>query len=405
MIEVVYTPKENGKSNDVIRLPKNIKQIGDLKNSRKIYIEDYAINFIEEVHLNSADKQIGVLLGQSQKSGSDRYTFIKGAVIVPEVFASESEIVFSENDWSYIYEIAGKYFPGQEIVGWFISVDGVNASLLRTMKKVHTDQFAGSEKTLFVFDRQEKEKYFCVYENNQLVRQSGYIVYYERNEDMQDYMVDIRGAKMVENETYEKRLQDDKNQKSYRSIMTDSGKSEEKESNRQSIVNYCANVAMVVLVLFVGMYIMDEKNGNMSDNIVVESTASPITPIVKVDGDVYPTTEVSTENIEAAMETTTEIVTETTNTIEETSGTYITINNNVEETTMAELIQETTAATSQVVTEAAVVYREHVVEKGESLLTICRKYYGDNSMVEEIMALNDIEDMDKIYEGQIIKLP
>ena len=43
---------------------------------------------------------------------------------------------------------------------------------------------------------------------------------------------------------------------------------------------------MVVLVLFVGMYIMDEKNGNMSDNVIVESTTTPITPIVKVDGEV-----------------------------------------------------------------------------------------------------------------------
>lgn len=424
MIEVVYTPKENGNSNDVIRLPKNIKQIGDIKNSRKIYIEDYAINFIEEAHMNSTDKQIGVLLGRSQKSGSDRYVFIKGAVLVPDIFASESEIVFAESDWSYIYEISGKYFPGQDIVGWFISVDSVNASLLRTMKKVHMDQFAGGEKTLFVFDRQENDKYFCIYENNQLVRQNGYIVYYERNEDMQEYMVDMRGSKSVEDEKVEGRNRQITNQGSYRSMVSGEEKVIQKESNKQSFINYCANVAMVVLVLFVGMYMMDGKNDNIQQSTQTDSITTTKTPIVKVDGDVYPTTEAVTESNpvsgeiseEITNETTVEIISEVSNEVmtttagelenvlQETGGSYITINNSVTETT-TQTIESVTEKETVKATEAAATYVEHRVAKGESLLTICRKYYGDTTRVEEIMKLNDIEDMDKIYEGQVIKLP
>lgn len=415
MIEVVYTPKENERKNDVIRLPKNIKQIGDIKTSRKIYIEDYAINFIEESHINSSDKQIGVLLGRAQKSGSDRYVFIKGAVLVPDIFASESEIVFSESDWSYIYEIAGRYFPGQDIVGWFISVDGVNASLLRTMKKVHMAQFAGSEKTLFVFDRQENDKYFCAFENNQLVRQSGYIVYYERNEDMQEYMVDMRDTKSVEAEQIESRTRQSVNQSSYRSIMNGEDISTQKESGRQSFINYCANVAMVVLVLFVGMYIMDERNEEAQMNLQTDSISSTMTPIVKVDGDVYPTTVASVDTSETVSESaiiseastenisTTQSATSSENIVLETSGSYITVNNNVtEESTKTEAVTERETPKA---TEAAVTYKEHTVAKGESLLTICREYYGNTSRIEEIMELNNIEDMDKIYIGQVIKLP
>lgn len=419
MIEVVYTPNDNGNSNDVIRLPKNIKQVGDIRNSKKIYIEDYAINFIEEVHIDSDGRKIGVLLGRSQKSGSDRYIFIKGAVLVPDLFVSESEIHFGENDWSYIYETAGKYFPGQEIVGWFMSTEGVNASLLRTMKKVHADQFAGSEKTLFVYDRQENEKYFCIYENNQLVRQNGYIVYYERNEDMQEYMIDMRGGKSVEEEKCESQNRHQTNPMSYRSIVSKDEVRFQKESGRQSIINYCANVAMVVLVLFVGMYIMDERNEDVKLGTQNNSITSTVTPIVKVDGDVYPTTAAETNQVdefgslgegEMSMESITEtspgVIRETTTAkvLEETSGTYITVNNNIEESTA----QETAATQENVepqVTEAAVTYKEHTVVRGESLLTISRRYYGDTSMVDEIMQLNGIEDMDKIYEGQIIKLP
>lgn len=424
MIEVVYTPKDNGKSNDVIRLPKNIKQIGDIKGSRKIYIEDYAINYIEEVHMQEADTEVGVLLGMAQKSGSDRYIFIKGAITVPNVFVSESEIAISENDWSYIYEIAGKYFPCQEIVGWFISIDGVNASILRTMKKTHADHFAGGEKALFVFDRQENSRYFCTYENNQLVRQNGYTIYYERNEEMQDYMVDMRNGKRIEVE-----VEDDSPRPAFRNIINDEERPVKNTGRKQAFVNYCANVAMVVLILFIGMYIMDGKK--QSDKTTeAENNLSTITPVVKVDGDVYPTEmssqknsgniEESTGNVEStgsAESTGGEIVgnseadtqsTKTDAANSETSGSYITVNNNVNGETTAGTT-ETTAA-KETATEAAkeasgTTYKEHVVAKGDSLLTISRKYYGDSSMVDEIMKLNGIEDMDKIYIGQKIKLP
>lgn len=401
MIEVVYTPKDNGKSNDVIRLPKNIKQVGDIKDSRKIYIEDYAINFIEEVHKEESETVVGVLMGMAQKSGSDRYVFIKGAIMVPNVFVSESQIAVAENDWSYIYEIAGKYFPSQEIVGWFISIDRVNASILRTMKKTHADNFGGGEKVLFVFDRQENSRYFCTYENSQFVRQNGYTIYYERNEEMQEYMVDMRNGKRLEVETEDdEKIVDSK--QSYRSIMGDEEKkpAPSKSGKRQAFVNYCANVAMVVLILFIGMYVVDSRKGSET-NVTPEDKNSTVTPVIKVDGDVYPTESTTSANQEttsdnmtettedlAAQGTTTAMEQETTSETE-TTGSYLTVNTNV--------VPETTAAEK--------VYKEHTIEKGENLLYISKLYYGDSSMVKEIMKLNDIKDMDKIYEGQTIKLP
>ena len=391
MIEVVYTPKDN-KSSDVIRLPKNIKQIGDIKGTRKIYIEDYAINYIEEAHIGEAPSVVGVLLGAAQKSGYDRYIFIKGSVIIPDVFVSESEIMITESSWSYIYETAEKYFAGLEIVGWFVSLDGVNAGMLRTMKKVHTNQFAGGDKVLFVYDRQENARYFCVYENAQLVKQNGYIIYYERNEQMQNYMVDMRNKKnnevqidevsMVENATFRKLINDNVEE------IKPSG------NRRQAFVNYCANVAMVVLVLFLGLYIMGERKANSSiKNSDNEMTT--LTPVVKVDGNVYPTEETSqTASVEIVTETQTETVTQTVP--EETTASYLTVSTNV-----GEEIRETQPETTAV----SVTYREHTVVKGDSLITISKKYYGDKSMVSEIMKLNDIDDMDKIYIGQKIKLP
>lgn len=394
MIEVVYTPKDKGGSNDVIRLPKNIKQIGNIKDSRKIYIEDYAVNHIEEAHIPGIRRVVGVLLGVSQKSGSDRYVFIKGAVTAPDVFVSETEIAFADSDWAYIYEMTGKYFPNQEIVGWFISMEGANASFLRTLRKVHADQFAGGDKVLFVYDRQEAARYFCIYENNQLVKQSGYTIYYERNEEMQDYMVDMRKGRQIEAESTE-----EKNKPLYRNKQDENTINQNQVSRKQTFVNYCANVAMVVLILFIGMYIVENRTGNRQ-SMAERETYNTITPVVKVDGEVYPTVN-ETEKVSTADETTqTEAVTETQTETETESTGYITVN-----TTQTVEATDAEKATTPETTQAAVVYKEHIVEKGDSLLTISRRYYGNKSMVSEIMKLNDIDDMDKIYEGQKIKLP
>lgn len=437
MIEVVYTSKDSDKSNDIIRLPKNIKQIGDIKDSRKIYIEDYAISYIEEVHLYGMDRAVGVLLGKSQKSGSDRYIFVKGAILIPNAFISETQIEITENDWAEIYNNLGKYFQNQEIVGWFTSLEGVNAAMLRTIKKVHMDQFPGGEKVLFVFDRQEKSQYFCVYENNQLVRQKGYTIYYERNEEMQDYMVDMRSG-------YEK-AEEIKNIFASNTMNTKVNEGEAVKdmitpaaTKRQSFVNYCANVAMVVLVLFIGMYMLDAKKDQQEQSDTISST---ITPVIKVDGDVYPTQGVNGEQESGAVslqqETTSSAQEQTKETVEETTGSVQTsllvtpLNQGVQPSVTQggasqETTQEVTQATTQESTQAAssggavitvstdeqrktntspATYVEYVVQKGENLITICKKTYGDTSRIEEIMELNDIDDMDKIYIGQIIKLP
>lgn len=411
MIEIVYTPKDDEKSNDVIKLPKNIKQVGNIKDSRKIYIEDYAINHVNEAHEIDMDKVVGVLMGVTQKSGSERYIFIKGAITVPDVFISESEISISENDWSYIYEISGKYFPNMEVIGWFASLEGVNAAMLRTMKKVHMNHFAGGDKVLFVFDRQENCKNFYVYDNNQLVKQSGYTVFYERNEEMQEYMVDMRNGKKIEVSVSgdSKKEFGSVSEATFRSMVNDDVKQGNTMSRKQSFVNYCANVAMVVLVLFVGMYIMDRREESDAGNVLNESTTA-ITSVIKVDGEVYPTVSTPAETTAIQSEIT---VAAPVQTQAETTGSYITINTNetqpainskVEEVTTAVSSEPETTATPKT-TEAVATYTEHTVKKGENLITICKEYYGDTSMVEKVMALNDIEDMDKIYIGQVIKLP
>ena len=50
MIEIVYdktTAEKNGKNEMHYKMPKNIRQIGNAPDKKKIYIEDYVMTFLE----------------------------------------------------------------------------------------------------------------------------------------------------------------------------------------------------------------------------------------------------------------------------------------------------------------------------------------------------------------------
>ena len=47
----------------------------------------------------------------------------------------------------------------------------------------------------------------------------------------------------------------------------------------------------------------------------------------------------------------------------------------------------------------------YIVQKGDTLLSISRKIYGNDRHIKEICQLNNIEDSDKIYAGEKILLP
>ena len=49
--------------------------------------------------------------------------------------------------------------------------------------------------------------------------------------------------------------------------------------------------------------------------------------------------------------------------------------------------------------------KRYIVEGGDSLGYISRKFYGDNSGVELIMDVNGLVDADMIYEGQALWIP
>ena len=391
MIEIICngeddSNKGNMRGNADIRRPKNIKQIGDVSSNRKIYIEDYAFTYINSVaYQTPEDEQAGVLLGEVQKSDEEKCLFIKGVIRAktPENETKQG-IVFNEKIWEKIYAEIEKFFPDLEVVGWFAAMPGITQERFLYLKKLHMDNFSGGMKTMYLVNTCDKEENFYLYENGELKKQKGYVCFYERNYEMQEYMLEKRERKPIESP------EKDKVMKSRRSIIQE--KEEMRQRRKNSVFLYGISSFMAVVVLVIGINLLNsyekmKKFDTSLSNIALEisnisekeksiQTSDNSVSVNKISGDVYPT-EAETESTESR---TTQSQTEQSQT-------------------------EKQAESAEMVKEADAAQTTYIVKKGDTIMSICKKYYGNTEKLNEIIAVNNIEDADKLYIGQEIKLP
>ncbi len=386
MIEIICNEENSdklikGTRGAAVRRPKNIKQIGEVNSDKRIYIEDYAFTYINSIAYNNpSDIQAGVLLGDNQIDGKEKCVFIKGVIkarLGKEV--EEKGVYFNENVWNGIYSDVEKYFPDLCVAGWFAAVPEVTPERMLKLKKLHLDNFAGTMKAFYLIDTVEKEENFYLYENGELRKQKGYVCFYERNYEMQEYMLERRERSSSEEGP-------DKVMKSIRNVIKE--KEELKEQKKSARFMYGVSTFMVVVILVIGINLMSnyqkmKKFDKSISSLMVQMSGNESTKedtvvsVNKVDGGVYPT--------EAETETEISSVSAT-----ETESVDVTIAAQTEAQTVSETVKEPAVYT---------------VKAGDTIIGICKKYYGDISKCKEVIAYNDIKDGNVLYVGQQIKLP
>lgn len=192
MIEIVYE-KEKQKpegNEEFFRIPNNIRQIGEVGGIQKIYIEDYAYTYLCRIASENSGRGISaILLGQSNWRDGTSYLFIKSAIVLTDMEINEEHLVFTQEIWNHVYEKNKEYFQEQEIVGWFLSIPGCSMEINQIICQTHLNHFGGNDKILFVMEPLEKEEAFYRYEDGKMIRQTGFYVYYEKNEAMRNYLV------------------------------------------------------------------------------------------------------------------------------------------------------------------------------------------------------------------------
>ena len=87
MIELIYNEEEEITTEEsIIKEPKNVKQIGNPKDYKKIYIEDFVHTFLQQYsHEEKDGAKAAVLFGKSGRSNGKRYLYIKSALPVESI--------------------------------------------------------------------------------------------------------------------------------------------------------------------------------------------------------------------------------------------------------------------------------------------------------------------------------
>lgn len=424
-----------------IKIPKNIRQIGNINSRNKIvYVEDYVMTFIKQLsERDPGGCKAAVLLGYYVRTEECKNIFIKGAIEMKNVDFSGG-VNLTDEGWTGIYENIKKYFTDVEIVGWALTGPEFYLDSIEKIKKVHMSNFSGPDKTLLKLDSMEKEENFYVSENNQLVLLDGYYIYYEKNEEMQNYMVENK-----EEDTRVEAAYDDHATRKIRSIIKD--KKEVKDDRNVIRLLYAASSLLAIIVLVIAATMLDnyDKMRNM------ESALNTISQTLSVANGEDPSTDETQETMSHGAENNTtkpeengeengddlqsedsdklnvetvpgdikENESEDGKSEESEDDSQEDDTQKEDEASNGETTQpsndskegdkkEDTTETSKEDKETSKVdtpVRYYTVEPGDSLAGISYKLYETYKYMDKIKELNGIEDEDMVYAGQKLIVP
>lgn len=413
MIEVIYEKeKEKAEGNQAFfRIPNNIRQIGEIQGNQKIYIEDYAYTYLCRIASeDSAKGRAAILLGQANWKDGKTYLFIKSAVALHDIEVSEEHFAFTKDVWKQIYEENKKFFPNQEIVGWFLSLPGCSMELHEGICKTHFNHFGGNEKVLMVMEPLEKEEAFYRYEEGKLTRQEGFYVYYEKNEPMQNFL--------IEQNKYAKERSEkvaDEAVKTFRKKVEEKtkGKKRDKIAPLFRMASASAAAAMLIAgVLYLNQYEKLKKTNSIADKAKIEKKKSEtVVSNSNNDAETIEKSEASdTENLKE--ETQTETKPETELTTDESKQINARAEGEKQSETSKQEQQagntnpENSGSTSTAKTTGSdSLHETYTVREGDTITSISRAYYGTTSKIKEICELNGISAEEFIFPGQKILLP
>lgn len=321
------------------------------------------------------------------------------------------------------------------------------------LTRIHLRYFGG-EKVLMLMEPAEKEEAFFFFENGLMVRQRGYYIYYEKNPLMQEYMIEKNkdfAPEFTENVSDEAVVSFRKiirNKKTKKAEKTEEKPQEEME--RTSVFSYAATACLVLAVLAVGAgfyrnygglpvqpeddYAVTVMSGKTEEDASEEKQAENDTNQIQ---DVSKQEKSPEEQLERNASVTpkitqeaadTEISDETGNSWQDSESDFANEAEAAEQTETeepAETVDQTetfsqeaderkikkqsTNAEEQTDSSAQTssdgIYETYVIKPGDTLYQISISHYGNMDAIPEICRLNNLEENQVIYPGQMIVLP
>ena len=372
------------------QFPKNVRQIGNVSDEPKIYVEDYVDTYLSQLRTRAVDKPLAALLvGEIAEQEGQAVVYISGALQMKEIKIEGTEIQIEKETQEELEKDVKKYFSKSDTVGWCLIENGHPMSLNRGANKIHGKLF-GKENSIFIWkDAVENDEMFSAYKYGELMQMGGHYIYYEKNPDMQNYMINTR----KQNGVTPSEVVEDRAAKDFRSTIRE--KTEYKVQHRNSGLLYVTSVLLVVVVLAIGISTVNnfDKMTNVQNSL--ESLSRSMNGTAK---------EEKTDGQAAGQEVSGDVVEAS----EEIPQPEKVQPEKVQpEKVQPEKVQPETKEPASASSEGGDLSEEefYTVKKGDTLDSISIKVYGNRGHVEAICKMNGLSDGNLIFIGQKLLLP
>lgn len=447
-------------------LPKNIRQIGQITGNQKIYLEDYVITYLRQILTPEENMRVMILYGHKEMIEDELYWFVNGAVEAQHDFFMEKTII-DEESWKKVNEMAEKFFPDLTVMGWAITREDSTEDLEEQIMRTQRQFFGPDQKLYFEYITSDKTEALYLHEKGKRNMLSGYYIYYERNECMQNYMVSLRTR-----ERHPEEMNADHAARQFREVCQE--KKQDLHKKRSSAFATCVSLLLVMAILVIGITMLNNYEKMQSMERVLYQISGKMDDATEVTADAD---ALLAENAQAADQTAemaagVQELPQAADTMDavQTAGTDAAVDVSEAEQADPAMAEQTTdenmtaesqpdngqasdgqtadpdataetsdkpsaepstatdtaaadadvtgdsgADASQTADETAVQASSsqtnasqetvYMIKQGDTLAKICMQYYGSLSKMGEICERNQIEDKDSIYYGQKIVLP
>lgn len=433
MIEIIQQTSKT-EENLENKLPKNIRQIGNPEKDFRIYMEDYVYTYLHPAQIPGVEvgilPRLLILLGEINHFSNRSCAFISGAIQVENSECREALPELNEATWRKVHQEMQRFFDKCEIVGWVLDIPGNALEISREMEEIHRINFVSKYQFFFLMDSQEREEAFYTWKEGSLRRKEGYFIYYEKNPQMQEYMISRREA--LYGEMPQPEEVPDQAAKNYRAMMMQ--KKEQSYKGKTGILSYLISILTVIALCTVSVILLGsiKRMDNMEQTISVMSIAMESTEgegdagknsiaIETIGGNVEPLEKAAAQTRQEPEIAAADPLIQDPDALQNpgiTQDSDDALSPDVSQESgdaqkessdsNTDSAKEASSGTSASDFTEAAKYLEqgyYIVQPGDSLRQICYRIYQTHKMVEKICEVNEIENQDAIYVGQKIILP
>ena len=409
------------------QLPRNVRQIGNVSDSPKIYVEEYVVTsfaqLCEKCEKSGKGPMGAFLVGDIQPGTDEEYVYIYGAIQMHDLKMSGNEYVIDEDTWKHAYEDCKQYFEEGEMLGWFVAHPGVPLIPEASTVRLHKKSFPKKNTVFIMKDPVEKDETYYVHKMNDLMEIGGHYTYYEKNPCMQNYMISSR----KKNGAFPTETVEDRAAKDFRNMVRKRG--EGRKGRKSGGLMYAASACLVLVLIIMGVSMINSFDrmksvqntldtlAGSSDKVETQETSGTVTAVTEEQGGEGQAGDTQASGADSALDADNRLDADSGK--EDLSGgdnagisANASGNDSGTSSTGGKSEDAGTAGggkdgSSQILAAPGENGSDgvYIVEEGDTLAIISRKMYGDVTHVDAICKMNGITDGNLIYVGQKLLLP